>query len=264
MYICQDSILRPPEPCHPDWNCCWTGPCCQPASVQPVSAPRKCSSVSVPNWGTFKKTPPLQCPKRKNGHEIEKKSLPPSVSFWDNGHMASWTGSVSASLKGSGTMESMESCFELSILDSTIDLDATAAYLAAKSWDTPKPNKHHHHTSYTSYTPNDGSTVNPPPTSPKDLNSPSGSTSAQMSPEVWNHFQSHFQGAGSEGKPAIPTAMAKPFQNFLVLVGERGRWSSTLPIVFCAAGSQAILPRAGLSGKWTFGNLTYLWKMAHS
>ena len=58
--------------------------------------------------------------------------LPPSV-FLDNGNMASWTGGVSASLKGSGTMESMESSFELSILDSTIDLDATAAYLAAKS-----------------------------------------------------------------------------------------------------------------------------------
>jgi hypothetical protein len=73
------------------------------------------------------------CPKRKNGHDIEKIVFFPHPFFLGNGNMASWTGGVSASLKGSGTMESMESSFELSILDSTIDLDATAAYLAAKS-----------------------------------------------------------------------------------------------------------------------------------
>lgn len=64
---------------------------------------------------------------------LKKLSSSPIRFFLGNGNMASWTGGVSASLKGSGTMESMESSFELSILDSTIDLDATAAYLAAKS-----------------------------------------------------------------------------------------------------------------------------------
>ena len=108
--------------------------CSALGKIRPIifPAPRKCYSVSVPNWGTSKKTTPILSEAQKRPRYWKNCLLPPSV-FLDNGNMASWTGGVSASLKGSGTMESMESSFELSILDSTIDLDATAAYLAAKS-----------------------------------------------------------------------------------------------------------------------------------
>lgn len=194
--------------------------CSALGKIRPIifPAPRKCYSVSVPNWGTSKKNYTNLSEAQKQPRYWKKCLLPPSVFFRqrEHGKLDGRRISIAEGLRHHGIDGVLLRAQHTGL---NHRFGRHRRIFGRQILGNPEPPRappqelHElHHSKWW---------VNPPPTSPKDPNSPWGSTSALMRPEMWNHFQSHFQGAGSEGKPAMPRAHGKtwhPFRIFLLVV----------------------------------------------
>ena len=245
--------------------------CSALGKIRPImfSAPRKCYSVSVPNWGTSKKTTPILSEAQKRPRYWKNCLLPPSVFFRQReyGKLDGRRISIAEGFRHHGIDGVLlraqhtglnhrfgrhRRIFGRQILGNPEPPRAPPQELHelhhSKWWVNSQPAANFSKGSEFSVR------IDFCTDEPRDVESLPESFPGSR---IWRET-CHAQG---------PRQDMAPFQNFLVggERSERGRWSSILyteiyplvPIFVCAAGSQAIVPRATLRGKLPSGILWY-------